>query len=339
MSNSRARPVSEPRRRRRRSGTRLAVRAVAARHPWVCAGAPHLHAVWRRAGCDAGFGSDTGCGLRSRPVRERPGARITRPRGARGGPVWREDRCGAGERAGVSNVHFQQGLVQHIQEGELRRDLDPGCRSTCCPLRRNWRYCEPAGSVSHRTACWYSRRTTRVRPGSTGSARLQEQLMTGLGLTLGHGELHFLSREQNAGLLELAGLSAPHCGSEQLAAVPARHVRASAGMTARRHDVSRRDPRLQRGAGHRRQPPASRRVPGTTPDPELIVVDDGSRDLTCEIVRDLPGALPVPAPGQERTQSGQGILDQARDHGVSRRLRAVHGRRPGLPRLRASSRS
>ena len=28
--------------------------------------------------------------------------------------------------------------------------------------------------------------------------------MTGLGLTMGHG-LHFLSREQNAGLLELAG--------------------------------------------------------------------------------------------------------------------------------------
>jgi 2-polyprenyl-6-hydroxyphenyl methylase/3-demethylubiquinone-9 3-methyltransferase len=36
-------------------------------------------------------------------------------------------------------------------------------------------------------------------------ARLQEQAMTGLGLTLGHGELHFLSREQNANLLELAG--------------------------------------------------------------------------------------------------------------------------------------
>ncbi len=35
-------------------------------------------------------------------------------------------------------------------------------------------------------------------------ARLQEQLMTGLGLTMGHG-LHFLSREQNAAILELAG--------------------------------------------------------------------------------------------------------------------------------------
>jgi 2-polyprenyl-6-hydroxyphenyl methylase/3-demethylubiquinone-9 3-methyltransferase len=36
-------------------------------------------------------------------------------------------------------------------------------------------------------------------------ARLQEEAMTGLGLTLGHGDLHFLSREQNANLLELAG--------------------------------------------------------------------------------------------------------------------------------------
>jgi 2-polyprenyl-3-methyl-5-hydroxy-6-metoxy-1,4-benzoquinol methylase len=35
-------------------------------------------------------------------------------------------------------------------------------------------------------------------------ARLQEQLMTTVGLTMGHG-LYFLSREQNAALLELAG--------------------------------------------------------------------------------------------------------------------------------------
>jgi 2-polyprenyl-6-hydroxyphenyl methylase/3-demethylubiquinone-9 3-methyltransferase len=36
-------------------------------------------------------------------------------------------------------------------------------------------------------------------------ARLQEEAMTGLGLTMGHGALHFVSREQNANLLELAG--------------------------------------------------------------------------------------------------------------------------------------
>jgi len=35
-------------------------------------------------------------------------------------------------------------------------------------------------------------------------ARLQEQAMTGIGLTMGHG-LYFQSREQNASLLELAG--------------------------------------------------------------------------------------------------------------------------------------
>ncbi len=35
-------------------------------------------------------------------------------------------------------------------------------------------------------------------------ARLQEQVMTGIGLTMGQG-LYFLSREQNAALLELAG--------------------------------------------------------------------------------------------------------------------------------------
>lgn len=35
-------------------------------------------------------------------------------------------------------------------------------------------------------------------------ARLQEEMMTGLGLTMGHG-LYFLSRQQNAALLELAG--------------------------------------------------------------------------------------------------------------------------------------
>ena len=42
-------------------------------------------------------------------------------------------------------------------------------------------------------------------PRRNGAALLQEQAMTGIGLTMGGGELHFLSREQNAGLLELAG--------------------------------------------------------------------------------------------------------------------------------------
>ena len=38
-------------------------------------------------------------------------------------------------------------------------------------------------------------------------ARLQEQLMTGLGLTLGGHGLHFLSRERNAALLEQPGVA------------------------------------------------------------------------------------------------------------------------------------
>jgi 2-polyprenyl-3-methyl-5-hydroxy-6-metoxy-1,4-benzoquinol methylase len=36
-------------------------------------------------------------------------------------------------------------------------------------------------------------------------ARLQEQAMTGIGLTMGHHGLHFLSHQQNAELLRLAG--------------------------------------------------------------------------------------------------------------------------------------
>jgi len=48
-------------------------------------------------------------------------------------------------------------------------------------------------------------KTNDTSPGWKCSfARLQEQLMTGLGLTMGQG-LYFLSREQNAALLELAG--------------------------------------------------------------------------------------------------------------------------------------
>ncbi len=38
-------------------------------------------------------------------------------------------------------------------------------------------------------------------------ARAQERLMTGIGLTLGHGQLHFLSRQQNTELLSRAGFA------------------------------------------------------------------------------------------------------------------------------------
>lgn len=106
--------------------------------------------------------------------------------------------------AGLPNVRYQQGTVQQIDEDgfdaitildvlyllpiEEKLALLRACRERIAPdgvliLKANdtrppWKY--------------------RV-------ARLQEQAMTGLGLTLSHGDLHFLSREQNANLLELAG--------------------------------------------------------------------------------------------------------------------------------------
>jgi 2-polyprenyl-3-methyl-5-hydroxy-6-metoxy-1,4-benzoquinol methylase len=106
--------------------------------------------------------------------------------------------------AGISNVSYIQGLIQQVEE----RDFDGisildvlyllpveeklavlrACRERIAPngvlivkandTRPSWKY--------------------RV-------ARLQEEAMTGLGLTLGQGALYFMSREQNAGLLELAG--------------------------------------------------------------------------------------------------------------------------------------
>jgi 2-polyprenyl-3-methyl-5-hydroxy-6-metoxy-1,4-benzoquinol methylase len=106
--------------------------------------------------------------------------------------------------AGLPNVRYLQGTVQQIDEDgfdaitildvlyllpiEEKLAVLRACRERIAPngvliLKANdtrppWKY--------------------RV-------ARLQEQAMTGLGLTLGHGELYFLSREQNANLLELAG--------------------------------------------------------------------------------------------------------------------------------------
>jgi 2-polyprenyl-3-methyl-5-hydroxy-6-metoxy-1,4-benzoquinol methylase len=106
--------------------------------------------------------------------------------------------------AGLPNVRYTQGTVQQIDEDgfdaitildvlyllpiEEKLAVLRACRERIAPdgvliLKANdtrppWKY--------------------RV-------ARLQEQAMTGLGLTLGHGELYFLSREQNANLLELAG--------------------------------------------------------------------------------------------------------------------------------------
>ena len=106
--------------------------------------------------------------------------------------------------SGVSNVHFQQGLVQDIQEGEFDgiSILDVlyllPVEEKLAVLRACRERISPNGVLVLKT------NDTRP-PWKYRVARLQEQLMTGLGLTLGHGELHFMSREQNAGLLELAG--------------------------------------------------------------------------------------------------------------------------------------
>jgi 2-polyprenyl-3-methyl-5-hydroxy-6-metoxy-1,4-benzoquinol methylase len=104
---------------------------------------------------------------------------------------------------GLPNVRFRQGIVQEIEEGGFdsisildvlyllpiaeKLAVLRACRERIAPdgvlvLKANdtrpaWKY--------------------RV-------ARLQEQAMTGVGLTMGHG-LYFLSREQNAELLRLAG--------------------------------------------------------------------------------------------------------------------------------------
>lgn len=109
-----------------------------------------------------------------------------------------------GSSAGLPNVRFEQGLVQDVQE----RDFDGisildvlyllPIEEKLAVLRACRERISPNGVLVLKT------NDTRP-PWKYRVARLQEQLMTGLGLTLGHGELHFMSREQNAGLLELAG--------------------------------------------------------------------------------------------------------------------------------------
>lgn len=106
--------------------------------------------------------------------------------------------------AGLPNVRFVHGLVQDVQEDGFDgiSILDVlyllPVEEKLAVLRACRERISPNGVLVLKT------NDTRP-PWKYRVARLQEQLMTGLGLTLGHGELHFLSREQNAGLLELAG--------------------------------------------------------------------------------------------------------------------------------------
>lgn len=105
---------------------------------------------------------------------------------------------------GLPNVQFRQGLVQEIEETgfDAISILDVlyllPIEEKLAVLRACRERIAPSGVLVLKT------NDTRP-PWKYRVARLQEQAMTGLGLTMGHGELHFLSREQNAGLLELAG--------------------------------------------------------------------------------------------------------------------------------------
>ena len=105
--------------------------------------------------------------------------------------------------AGLPNVRYVQGTVQEVGE----RDFDAisildvlyllPIEEKLAVLRACRERIAPDGVLILKT------NDTRP-PWKYQVARLQEEAMTGIGLTMGHG-LYFMSREQNAGLLELAG--------------------------------------------------------------------------------------------------------------------------------------
>jgi 2-polyprenyl-3-methyl-5-hydroxy-6-metoxy-1,4-benzoquinol methylase len=106
--------------------------------------------------------------------------------------------------ARLPNVRFAQGTVQQVDEGgfDAITILDVlyllPIEEKLAVLRACRERIAPSGVLILKT------NDTRP-PWKYRVARLQEQAMTGLGLTMGHGELHFFSQEQNASLLELAG--------------------------------------------------------------------------------------------------------------------------------------
>ena len=105
---------------------------------------------------------------------------------------------------GLSNVRFAQGTVRQVDEGgfDAITILDVlyllPIEEKLAVLRACRERIAPSGVLILKT------NDTRP-PWKYRVARLQEQAMTCLGLTMGHGELHFFSQEQNASLLELAG--------------------------------------------------------------------------------------------------------------------------------------
>jgi 2-polyprenyl-6-hydroxyphenyl methylase/3-demethylubiquinone-9 3-methyltransferase len=104
---------------------------------------------------------------------------------------------------GLPNVRFRQGTVQEIDETgfDAISILDVlyllPIEQKLAVLRACRERIAPDGVLILKTNDTRPAWKYRV-------ARLQEEAMTGAGLTMGHG-LYFLSREQNAGLLELAG--------------------------------------------------------------------------------------------------------------------------------------
>jgi 2-polyprenyl-6-hydroxyphenyl methylase/3-demethylubiquinone-9 3-methyltransferase len=109
--------------------------------------------------------------------------------------------------AGLPNVRFVQGIVQQIDERafDAISILDVlyllPVEEKLAILRACRERIDPNGVLVLKTNDTRPSWKYRV-------ARLQEEAMTGLGLTMRHG-LHFMSRDQNASLLELAGFR-PH---------------------------------------------------------------------------------------------------------------------------------
>ena len=106
--------------------------------------------------------------------------------------------------AGLSNVRYLQGYVQQVETSGFHAVcildvlyLLPDDEKLAL-LRHCRRVIRPDGVLLLKTNDTKPRWKYAV-------TRLQERVMTGLGLTMGHGELYFRSAEQNAALLRAAG--------------------------------------------------------------------------------------------------------------------------------------
>jgi 2-polyprenyl-6-hydroxyphenyl methylase/3-demethylubiquinone-9 3-methyltransferase len=106
--------------------------------------------------------------------------------------------------AGLANVSYIQGLIQQVEE----RDFDAITILDVLyllPVEEKLAVLRACRERIARNGVLIVKANDTRPPWKYRVARLQEEAMTGLGLTLGQGALYFMSREQNAGLLELAG--------------------------------------------------------------------------------------------------------------------------------------